>query len=110
MLNSLCQFDLLSGVTAIGDSQKPDGGAFYPSFALYDARRTEPAALGLINDSQIRKTLFPFDDSKLATAFWAMIQEAGSRSISFRFGVWDGFHDERIAEFIRKHFPAKETT
>ncbi len=107
VLDSLCQFDFLCGITAIGDTQIADSSAFYPSFALYYATRTEPAALSLITDSPIRKMLFPYDDSDLATALWAVIQEAGS--LSFRFGVWDGFGDKRIAEFIRKHLPAKET-
>jgi hypothetical protein len=107
VLNSLCQFDFLSGITAIGDTQHENGTPFYPSFAFYHARRTEPMVLRLITDSTMRKLLFPYDDSRLASALRAMIQEAGGPP--FVFGVWEGFRDKRITEFIQKHLPASET-
>jgi hypothetical protein len=103
VIDSVCQFDFLSGITALGDFQRASDGSFYPSFACYYARRTEPLALALIDDFSLRKVLFPHSDALLAQGF-VLINEL-VRNSPFWHRVWHGFRDERIAEFIRMNLP-----
>jgi len=50
IMDSLCQFDFLTGIVAIGDLGTPDSRAFYTSFARFYSSRTEPIVVRLIED------------------------------------------------------------
>lgn len=101
ILDSLCQFDFLSGMAAIAEAKDATNRVAYPSFARYYSHRTTPAVRELIENSEIRNNLFPLSDEDLATAL-RTIDERASK-IARHYDGWDGFHDERIAAFIRKH-------
>jgi hypothetical protein len=101
ILDSLCQFDALGGLVVIGERGTPDSGNFYPSFAGYYSRRTEPAITRLITDRAMRRQLFDGDDASLADALVAVLDVANKES--FRLGAWDGVDDPSIVNFIAEH-------
>ena len=102
ILNSLCQFDFLSGIVVIGRAS-PDWnrGSVYPSFAQFYSHRTDPIVARLIVDSAMRQELFPKDDNALATALRELAHLAAQDWL--RFAVWDGFEDRRIVEFLHAY-------
>jgi hypothetical protein len=101
VLDSLCQFDALGGLVVIGERGTPESGNFYPSFAGYYSRRTEPAISRLVSDRAMRRELFDADDRSLADALAAVLDRAGKES--FRLGAWDGVDDPSIIAFIAEH-------
>jgi hypothetical protein len=108
ILNSLCQFDFLSGIVVIGRAS-PDWnrGSVYPSFAQFYSHRTDPIVARLIVDSAMRQELFPKDDNALATALRELAHLAAQDWL--RFAVWDGFEDRRIVEFLHAHPEVRST-
>jgi hypothetical protein len=108
VLDSLCQFDFLSGIVVIGRSS-PDwnDGIVYPSFARFYSYRTDPIVARLIVDSAMRQELFPKDDNALAAALRDLNRIAAQDWL--RFAVWDGFEDQRIVEFLRAHPEVRST-
>jgi hypothetical protein len=101
ILDSLCQFDALGCLVVIGERGTSDSGNFYPSFAGYYSRRSEPAISRLISDRPMRRELFDGDDQSLADALAAVLDRAGKES--FRLGAWDGVGDPSIVRFIAEH-------
>jgi len=89
LMDSLCQFDFLTGIVAIGDLGTPDSRAFYTSFARFYSSRTEPIVVRLIEDLGIRTRLFPDGERSLALALAEMIRAANHEG--FRFTAWGGF-------------------
>jgi hypothetical protein len=85
----------------IGERGTTDSGNFYPSFAGYYSRRTEPAIARLISDRAMRRELFDGDDRFLADALIAVLEQAGRES--FRLGAWDGVDDQAIVRFIAEN-------
>jgi len=101
ILDSLCQFDALGGLVVIGQRGTADSCNFYPSFAGYYSRRTEPAIAQLITDSAMRRELFDGDDRSLADALVAVFEWAAKES--FWSGAWDGVDDPSIIKFIAEN-------
>lgn len=101
ILDSLCQFDALGGLVVIGERGTPESGNFYPSFAGYYSRRTEPAISRLVSDPAMRRELFDADDRTLADALVAVLDLAAKES--FRLGAWDGVDDPSIVAFVGEH-------
>ena len=58
IMDSLCQFDFLAAITAIGDLGTADSRAFYTSFARFYSARTEPIVVRLIEDLEMRLSCF----------------------------------------------------
>lgn len=101
ILDSLCQFDALGCLVVIGERGKIDSGNFFPSFAGYYSRRTEPVLAQLVSDPVMRRQLFDGDDRFLADALAAVLRQAGKES--FWLGAWDGIDDPSIIRFIQEH-------
>jgi Schlafen, AlbA_2 len=101
ILDSLCQFDLLGCLAVIGERGSLDSGNFYPSFAGYYSRRTEPAIARVISDRAMRGAIFDGDDRFLADALSRILRQANSES--FPFGAWDGVDSQSVIRFIDEH-------
>jgi len=101
ILDSLCQFDALGCLVVIGERGTSDSGNFYPSFAGYYSRRTEPAIARLVSDPAMWRELFNGDDRLLADALVVILDQAGKES--FRLGAWGGVDDQSIVRFIAEH-------
>lgn len=103
ILNSICQFDALAAIAAMGESGIRDPKVFFTSFAYYYAHRTEPALRRLISDRQMRAAIFPGTDDELASAFWTLNRWA--RQPGFQYSGWFGFDDQAILNFLQAHPP-----
>jgi hypothetical protein len=101
ILDSLCQFDALGCLVVIGERGSFDSGNFFPSFAGYYSRRTEPIITRLVSDQAMRRQLFEGDDRFLADALATVLRQAGKES--FWLGAWDGIDDPSIVRFIQEH-------
>lgn len=78
---------------------------YYPSFAKYYEFRTLPAAEALLDDQEMRQTLFPLDDENLATALLAINNLA---AYDARLRSWSPyFGSEKVREFVEEHGPKK---
>lgn len=106
IMDSLCQFDFLAGVTAIGDMGTADSRAFYTSFARFYSSRTEPIVVRLIDDPEMRNKLFPHNDRSLALALAEMIRAANYEG--FRYTAWGGFDNPAIGRFLASHLTEDE--
>jgi hypothetical protein len=106
IMDSLCQFDFLAAITAIGDLGTADSRAFYTSFARFYSARTEPIVVRLIEDLEMRTKLFPHGDRGLALALAEMIRAANHEG--FRFTAWGGFDNPVIVRFLASHLTEDE--
>jgi hypothetical protein len=105
LLDSLCQFDALAALVAIGDAQSAAARVVYTSFARFYSHRTEPAIVRLIEDAQMREVLYPYDDQNLADAIRALNSWASQEG--WRFSGWDGFLSDSVRKFLEEN-PAEE--
>jgi hypothetical protein len=103
ILNSICQFDALAAIAAMGESGIRDPEVFFTSFAYYYAHRTEPALRRLISDGPMRAAIFPGTDDELASALWILNRWA--RQPGFQYSGWFGFDDQTILNFLKAHPP-----
>lgn len=101
IVNSICQFDVLGCLAVIAGRQSLAPGNFFPSFAQYRSRRTEPAFRQIITDPDMRRTIFRGDDRLLADALLAILDYA--RKESFWHLAWDGISDPVVNSFIAEH-------
>jgi hypothetical protein len=108
LLDSLCQFDALAALVAIGEAQSADARVLYTSFARFYSHRTEPAIIRVIEDPAARAILYPHDDENLAAALRALNNWASQEG--WRFSGWDGFLNERVRAFLAKHAEQEEET
>ncbi|MEV8442674.1 ATP-binding protein [Actinosynnema sp. NPDC051121] len=102
VLDSLCQFDLLGALVVIGKQGKVAGAYFYPSFARYYSRRTQPAFVLIVTDPVVRRVLFDGDDTLLADAIAEIGRVAFTQSLQMH-GAWDGFEDDRVNRFVEEY-------
>ncbi|MEU7976641.1 ATP-binding protein [Micromonospora sp. NPDC049089] len=104
ILNGLAQFDFLSCVAALGNSENGNrGGVFYPNFARFRGTRTQPIAERLLREQEVRKPIFPDpSDQLLAEALLAV--DAAARQEAFRFDGWEGYTRD-VNRFIEQHLP-----
>jgi hypothetical protein len=105
LLDSLCQFDLLACVVAMDDAESTDGRYFYPNFSRFYSQRSTPVAQRLLEDPNMRASLFRGNDENLAIVLNELDRRALSEGMSLR--GWHGFPDS-VEQFIREHLPAPE--
>lgn len=105
LLDSLCQFDALAALAAIADVGTVSTSQFYPNFARFYTRRTEPIIARLLEEPGLRTNVFPGPDHFLAEALRAVSSLAAREG--FRFAGWDGYTDDRILKFLQDHPPQK---
>jgi hypothetical protein len=103
-LSSICQFDFLNCVYRQLHDRRDTQASYYPSFAIYRSSRTEPIAVRLITDTEMRGLISPVASERLASALEA-VGELAER-VSTRINGWSGYYDPSIRTMISsKHFP-----
>ena len=100
VLDSLCQFDALAGLIVIGERGEVSSGNFYPSFARYYSRRTNPALIGIVTEPPIR-ALFKGNDQLLADAIRELMLRASQEGVRYR--AWTGPNSETVRQFVSQH-------
>ena len=105
VITSLCQFELLMALAVRSVNLDGSWGGWLPSFARWNAVRSDPAAVALIEDPGARAAIFPHGDQELADALRALA--ALAHHLVFTFGAWEGYEDPRIKEFL-SHHPASD--
>ena len=101
LLSSVCRFDFLASIVGIDDAGEPTDRAFFPNFAGYRAGRVMPAAEMLLDNSNMRATLFEGSDGQLAEALRAIGSLANSQN-----GLrgWDAsMGSAKIRMFLDEH-------
>jgi hypothetical protein len=71
----------------IGPGKNTGSAFFYPNFARYFARRSEPAVRALLGDPSARAALFPDDDQDLADVLRVLDEQAQQEGWRF-LGGW----------------------
>jgi hypothetical protein len=89
VLDSLCQFDALTGVVFLADPGGSGSPSYAPSFARYYHHRTEPVFVTLVTDPRMRQQLVGGNDQQLANAMISI--DAMARQVGFRYDGWEGF-------------------
>jgi hypothetical protein len=98
LITGLCQFDMLACFVALDMGRGNHGGSFLAQFGQWYAQRSNPAALAVIEQAEVRTAIFPHDDTEVADALVEIAQSAQSMA-GFMHG-WHGFDDQRIVSFI----------
>jgi hypothetical protein len=101
ILSSICQFDVLGCLAVVASRKNLTPGNFFPSFARYRSRRSEPAFRQIISDPDMRHDIFRGDDRLLADALSEILRYAGKES--FWYPAWDGINDKVVSSFIAEH-------
>lgn len=78
IVNSLCQFDIYSGLVVIGERGEVDSGTFYTNFARHSASAFET----MVTDQSVRTALFDGNERLLAHAIKALDHYAKSEGFS----------------------------
>jgi hypothetical protein len=104
ILSSICQFDVLGCLAVVADRQNLSPGNFFPSFARYRSRRSEPAFRQIISDLDMRREIFRGSDQLLADALSEILGYA--RKEEFWYPSWDGINDQAVNSFIAEHHTA----
>jgi hypothetical protein len=102
VLDSLCQFDALTGVVFLTHREASGSPSYGPSFARYCQHRTEPIFSELVQNQEMRRTIAGDDDAKTAAAIDQI--DAMARSAGFRYDGWEGFaSNSTTRRFIELH-------
>ncbi|GIF69310.1 hypothetical protein Ais01nite_73450 [Asanoa ishikariensis] len=105
ILDSLCQFDALTGVVFLADPVGSGSPSYWPNFARYNHHRTEPIFVELATDQAMRRQVGGHDDEeRIANAMGeidAMAHQAG-----FQYDGWESFTYTRnmaVLDFLKRH-------
>jgi hypothetical protein len=101
ILSSICQFDVLGCLAVVAGRQSLTPGNFFPSFARYRSRRSEPAFRQIISDPDMRRDIFRGDDRLLGDALSEILRYASKEA--FWYPSWDGINDQAVSNFIEEH-------
>jgi len=89
VLDSLCQFDALTGIVFFADPAGSGSPSYGPNFARYKHHRTEPIFVELATDQAMRQQLADGNDERIANAMVEI--DAMARRAGFRYDGWEGF-------------------
>lgn len=106
VVTSLARFDLLAGLTVIGAAGIRDDRVFYPNFAQFRQDRAQPAVEQLLEDGEMRQTLFPGTDEELARALDVVGMLA--QSVGVRYDGFMSWEQTPVGDFIGEHVPPEE--
>jgi hypothetical protein len=105
VLDSLCQFDALTGIVFLADPAGSGSPSYGPSFARYTHRRTEPVFVELATDAALRRELAGDDnDKRIANAMVEI--DATARRAGFRYDGWEGFTytgNTAVLDYLHRH-------
>ncbi|GAB3831787.1 helix-turn-helix domain-containing protein [Dactylosporangium cerinum] len=99
VLDSLCQFDALTGVIFIADPDGSGSPSYFPSFARYDQERTEPVFAALATDPAMRERIAHGDDERIANAMADI--DAHAQKVGVQYDGWGGLADARSRLVLR---------
>jgi hypothetical protein len=101
LLNSLTQFDVLANLAVMSRNETTLGRPGYPHFRRFNAHRSDPAVVALIDDAEARTAIFPRDDEELAEALRALAEiDSGE---FFYLGGWDEYEGRGIRRLLEEH-------
>lgn len=101
LLDSLCQFDLVAGLLILSDarqSTKPDK-SFWPEFARFPNKYSEPVLDVLITDAGARLELGFTSERELAQSMVEVNDLASNESFA-PYGGWVGFQSRAVLKFV----------
>ncbi|BCJ58155.1 AlbA family DNA-binding domain-containing protein [Micromonospora endophytica] len=105
ILDSLCQFDALTGIVFLADSAGSGSPSYWPHFACYNHRRTEPIFIELATDDSMRQQIAGHDNDEVVAN--AMVRIDGlARRAGFQYDGWEGFAytDNRdVLDYLNRH-------
>ncbi|MEV6929404.1 ATP-binding protein [Dactylosporangium sp. NPDC051485] len=107
VLDSLCQFDALTGIVFLADPAGSGSPSYAPNFARYNHHRTEPIFVELVTSPAMRKDLADGNDARIARAMMEI--DAMARRAGFRYDGWDGFaytNNQAMAAYLKRHSTA----
>ncbi len=105
VLDSLCQFDALTGIVFLADPNGSGSPSYAPNFARYYHHRTEPIFVELVTDALMRQQLAG-DDDRIARAMVEI--DAMARRAGFRYDGWDGFaytNNAAVLDYLDRYAP-----
>jgi hypothetical protein len=103
IITSLTRFDVLAGLAVIGSTGTADDHAFYPNFAQFRQDRIQPAVDELLENAEMRQTLFPGTDEQLAIALRFI--ERYAHRVGVRFDGFGSWAFTPVGEFVERHLP-----
>jgi hypothetical protein len=106
-LDSIVQFDVYFNVAAIGATLRTSSSDFYPNFSLYYSQRSDPALRQLIEDANLRSTVFDGTENQLAASLRALLDAAATESS--RYSGWSGVYDPVVTTFLAEHPEVKSS-
>jgi len=98
VLSSICQFDLLSNLVAIDTAIGNNPDPFLGHFGRWYARRSDPAAVAVIENEDARAAIFPRTAEDLRRALDMIARNTEGRGHGW--GGWTGYSDPRIVHFL----------
>lgn len=104
ILDSLCQFDALTGIVFLADPAGSGSPSYGPNFARYRHHRTEPIFVELAIDQSMRQQLADGKDQRIANAMVEIDYMA--RQAGFRYDGWEGFTytgDAAVLGYLNRH-------
>ncbi|MEU7171457.1 MULTISPECIES: helix-turn-helix domain-containing protein [Micromonospora] len=104
VLDSLCQFDALTGIVFLADPDGSGSPSYHPNFARYRHHRTEQIFVDLVGDPVMRQQLVGGNDKRLADAMVAI--DAMARRAGFRYDGWEGFaytNNPAVMAYLAQH-------
>lgn len=103
IITSLAQFDVLSDITAIDGAGAADRRVFYTNFARFRQDRIQPIVNRLLEDADMRATLFRRGNEDLAIAFARIAEMASTEGV--RYDGFEGWVNTPVGEFIERYLP-----
>ncbi|BBY82103.1 ATP-binding protein [Mycolicibacterium pulveris] len=98
LLNTLCEFDIAYCLVVAAEGTGK--GAFYASSAAFDEDRAKPMALKIVEDSKVRRLLFPAsDDDRVGDALALVYHRTIRESANNLGGRW-WTAPQAVIEFI----------
>jgi hypothetical protein len=100
-LSSVCAFDFLAALIAMGEADSTDGRIFYTNFARFNTSRVEKVLGRVLADASTRRTLFTADEKRLS--FFIRVLDRRAQSEGLRFDGWSVFTDSRVLSLLEAH-------
>lgn len=106
IFNSLCQFDLLAAVVAVGQAKDASHSTYYPSFSRYGAERVRSVVEDMIVNTDMRQKVFPLGDQDFATTLHAINHVASREPHSMWWSEY--FGSDKVRNFVEENLSSEQ--